>query len=233
MDDIAHEPFSMQGAREAMAGGWPHIEPQVNAIERAIVENPALAFDLARVLIESTCRTLLDERSVAYSTRDDLPSLFRTVTQRLPFLPKEAKQESEVRTSLQKTLSGLNTALHGVCELRNQCGFASHGSDGHRPAMESVQARLAAQAADAIVGFFHRAHRQDRIPAPPNIPDYEHNMAFNDNLDEIFGPFRVHDVEFRASDVLYSMEPETYRIYLAEFDGEPEAIAQALDEGRP
>ena len=47
-----------------MAGGLAHIEEHVEGIERAVVENPGLAFDLAKTLIESTCRTVLEERSV-------------------------------------------------------------------------------------------------------------------------------------------------------------------------
>ena len=52
-------PFVMHGARDAMAGGLAHIEEQVKGIEQAVVENPGLAFDLAKTLIESTCRAVL------------------------------------------------------------------------------------------------------------------------------------------------------------------------------
>ena len=77
-----------------------------------------------------------------------------TDTTNLPLLPASASSEAEARKSLAQTLSGLHTALQGVCELRNAYGFASHGSDGPRPVMEGVQALLAAQAADAIVAEF-------------------------------------------------------------------------------
>jgi len=159
-------PFVMHGARDALAAGLAHIEEQVRSIEQAVVENPALAFDLARTLVETACRTILAERKVTYSEDDDLPKLFKTASNNLPFLPPTASGEAEVRKSLAQTLSGLSTAVQGICELRNQCGFASHGSDQPRPAMESVQALMAAEAADTIVGFLHRVHRQDRTPPP-------------------------------------------------------------------
>ena len=112
----------------------------------------------------------------------------------------------------------MSTAIQGICELRNQCGFASHGSGDPRPVMEAVQALLAAEAADTIVGFLHRVHRQDRTPPPSPRPSFDDNGAFNDHVDEAFGPIRIFEVEFRPSEVLFRMEPETYRIYLAEFD---------------
>src|SRR2546423_922793 len=151
----------MHGARAAMAGGLTHIEEQVKGIERAVIENPGLAFDLAKTVVESACRAILTDRKIVFDPDDDLPKLFKTVTTNLPMLPVAASNEADARKSLVQTLNGLHTALHGVCELRNAYGFASHGTDGARPAMESVQALLAAQAADAIVGFLHRVHRQE------------------------------------------------------------------------
>ena len=196
MAEPATAPFVMYGARDAIKGGLAHIEEQVEGIEQAVVENPGLAFDLARTLIESTCRTVLHERSVPYAATDDLPKLFKSASQNLPFLPATASDAVEVRNSLRQTLGGLNTAIHGICELRNQCGFASHGSGEPRPVMEAVQALLAAQAADTIVGFLHRVHRPDRTPSLG--PTFENNGAFNDHVDESCGLITIFDVERRC-----------------------------------
>jgi len=119
-----------------------------------------------------------------------------------------------------------------VCELRNQCGFASHGAGDPRPAMESVQALLATEAADAIVGFLHRVHRQDRLPPPTARAEYEEHPKFNDYVDEIHGLIRIFQAEFKPSDVLFQMEQETYRVYLAEYELEPSDDEVATDEAK-
>jgi hypothetical protein len=231
MADALAVPFAMHGARAAMTFGLAHIEEQVKGIERAVVENPGLAFDLAKTLIESACRTILTERGVAFDPNDELPKLFKVATQQLPFLPPSASGESDARKSLVQTLSGLSTAVQGVCELRNACGFASHGSDGRRPAMETVQALLAASAADAIIGFLHRVHRQDRVPPRNPAAEYEENPGFNDSVDEAHGVIRIFEVEFKPSEVLFRMEPESYRIYRTEYEPEPTTEEGAQDEG--
>lgn len=228
--------FVMHGAQDALAAGLAHVEEQVRSIEQAVVENPALAFDLARTLVESVCRTILAERQVSYSDDDDLPKLFKTASNHLPFLPPTVSGEAEVRKSLAQTLNGLSTAIQGICELRNRCGFASHGSDQPRPAMESVQALMAAEAVDTIVGFLYRVHRQDCTPLPSPRASYEANQAFNDSVYERYGPIRIFDSEFRASEVLFQMEPESYRIYAAEFDQQGDDVpdeAHAAPEAAP
>lgn len=216
MAESSNARFVMHGARDAMNAGLAHIEQQISGIEQAVDENPGLAFDLSKTLIESTCRTVLDDLEEGYSKDDDLPTLFNAVTGRLHFLPPTASNSSEVRKSLLKTLNGLKTAILGICELRNECGFASHGSGNARPAMEKAQAKLAAEAADTIVGFLHRMHCQDRTPAPK----HEDNPAFNKRVDQAFGPIRIFDSDFYASEVLFELEPNSYGIYLAEYESE-------------
>jgi abortive infection Abi-like protein len=210
----------MHGARAAIVGGLSHIEEQVKAIELAVNENPGLAFDLARTVVESTCRTILAERNIGFGTDDDLPKLFKSVTMHLPLLPVEASSESAARKSLTQTLNGLHTALQGVCELRNAYGFASHGTDGPRAGMESVQALLAAQAADAIVGFLHRVHRVDRIPTSLLRLEYRTNDAFNVYVDEANDIVHIFDLEYQPSEVLFTVDLEAYRDRLASFEPE-------------
>lgn len=121
-------------------------------------------------------------------------------------------------------LSDLHTAVQGICELRNQCGFASHGSGGPRPPLESVQALLAAEAADTIVGFLHRVHRQDRTPAPSPGALYDDNPAFNESVDEVHDVVRIFNEEFLPSRVLFELAPEPYRVYLADFKAYEELV---------
>ena len=222
--------FTMHGARAAMAGGLPHIEEQIKGIERAVIENPGLAFDLAKTLVESACKTILSERKVSFDSDDDLPKLFKTVVMHLPLLPVSASSEAEARKSLAQTLNGLHTALLGVCELRNAYGFASHGSEGRRPVMEIVQALLAAQAADAIVGFLHRVHRQERATLPGVRLEYDDNPRFNEYMDEANEVVRIFNLEYRPSEVLFRIDEEAYRDLLASHTPdatEPEAAGEA------
>ncbi len=212
--------FVMHGTREAMAGGLPHVEEQVKGIERAVIENPGLAFDLAKTVVESACRTILGARGINYDSDDDLPRLFKVVTTNLPVLPVSASGEAEARRSLIQMLNGLHTALQGICELRNAFGFSSHGGGGPRPVMESAQALLAAQAADAIVGFLHRVHRQDRDASVHAGPRYDDNKYFNSYIDEANERVQIFELSYLPSEVLFAVDPAAYRDLRAAYEPE-------------
>ena len=232
MSDANTGPFVMRGARAAVATGLVHILEQVEGIERAIEENPGLAFDLARTLVESACRAVLEERSITYSRNEDLLRLFRSARDQLSFLPPTVTETRRTDESLKKTMGGLTTTIQGICELRNECGFASHGSGSQRPSMEAMQATLAAEAADAIVGFLYRVHREDLSRLHVTPLSFDHNPDFNEHLDDMFGPFAIGDIEFRPSEVLFELEPETYRALMAEFADTQDSEAQSLADER-
>lgn len=226
MPPVTSIAFVMHGSRAAMTNGLSHIEEQITSIEFAITENPGLAFDLARTLVESTCRTILTDKKQSHSPNDDLPKLFKAVTTSLPFLPSSVSADG-AKKSLLQTINGLHTALMGVCELRNGFGFASHGSDGSRPAMETTQAMLAAQAADAIVAFLHATHRQNQRSTGKARLRYEDNEEFNEYVDAQYEAIQIFDLKYPPSEVLFQVDQEAYRNALAEF------VSSSTQEAEP
>lgn len=218
MPETSTNKFVMYGARAAIASGLLHIERHVDALERSVNENTGLAFDLAKTIIESTCRAILSDRRIEFAPNDDLPGLFKTARNTLPFLPASASDTPDLRKSLVQTLGGLSAAVQGICELRNACGFASHGSEGPRPVLESIQAILAAEAADTIVGFLYRIHTRGSEVIPPTVSLYESNPDFNEYIDDAHERVSVFDEDFLPSRILFELAPEPYRSYLAEYN---------------
>ncbi len=221
MADAPEHFVQMGNAREAIARGWTHIERQVLAAETAVREEPNLSFDLARALIESACLSILNERGVQFRRDGDLPALFRVVRQQLPLLPPAASSETGARRSLDHALSGMQSTIQAICELRNDYGFASHGHEAESGRMELTQAVFVVGAADVIIGLLYRAHMQDRtVPSGTERPSYEDNEDFNNFIDENHEICTILESEFWPSEILFQMEPETYRLRLAEFSAE-------------
>lgn len=217
MADAAAPPFAMIGTREVLVTGAAHLERQVVALEAAASSNPGLAFDLAKTLLESACKTVLSERACNYENGWDLPKLLKETLNRIQLVPQELGAQAEVSDSLRKTVGGLQTTIQGICELRNTHGFASHGKDAAFQQLESVQAVLVARAADAIVSFIFRAHQGYQRQEAREILAYADHPDFNDFVDETNEPVQVFSEEFAPSRVLFEMAPEPYRVYLTEF----------------
>lgn len=217
--------LQMMGAREVMEVGAPHIKEQIVALEDAVTSNPGLAFDLAKTLLESTCKTVLTDRGCEYNQGWDLPRLLKETLDQLRLVPEQLDDAEGASDSLRKTIGGLQTVIQGICELRNTRGFASHGKEPSFQQLEPVHALLVARAADAIVHFVFRAHYYYQATPPSQPPAYEDNPAFNEYIDEVSGPVRILDLTYRASEVLFQVDQQAYQNHLAEFEGqrEPEA----------
>jgi hypothetical protein len=232
MADAAATPFVMIGAREVVLTGAAHLERQVVALESAASSNPGLAFDLAKTLLESTCKTVLSERACKYENGWDLPKLLKETLSQSELVPQELGADADVSDSLRKTAGGLQTTIQGICELRNSHGFASHGKDPAFQELESVQALLVARAADAIVSFMFRAHQgYQRQQAPARLA-YADHPEFNDFVDDSNAPVQVYSEEFAPSRVLFEMAPEPYRVYLTEFLQGEQGVGEPAKPGQ-
>jgi hypothetical protein len=207
----------MTGAREALNAGWTHIERQVIALEDAINSTPGLAFDLAKTLIESTCKTVLDKRQFPYQESWDLPKLLKETLNQLRLVPESLREEEGVSESLRKVAGGLQTVIQGISELRNTYGFASHGKSFSFQQLEAHQALLVARAADTIVNFIFRVDLEYPASTEAPRPAYEDNPDFNQYVDDNNEPVRIFELEFEPSKVLFEMDPQAYEDYLENF----------------
>ena len=212
--------FVMHGAREVLDAGAVHIEQQISALEEAVTANAGLVFDLAKTLIESSCKTVLSQRKFEYDGNWDLPRLLRETLGQLRLVPEGVDGEQDVSESLRKMAGGLQTTIQGICELRNTHGFASHGREAAFQQLESVQALLVARSSDAIVNFLFRIHRN--YPAGESVLPraYDDQPEFNQYVDELHSRVHIFNEEFEPSKILFQLAPEPYRIYLTEFQPE-------------
>ena len=95
--------------------------------------------------------------------------------------------------------------------------------------MEAIHATLAAQAADAIVGFLYSVHRQDLVKSRTPRLEYGDHADFNEWIDDQCAPVQILSLPpYRPSEALFYVDQEAYRDLLADFgNGEVSGIASA------
>lgn len=214
--------FQMAGARAAVLDGpiAEAIEQQIHAIENALGSVPDFAFDLSKTLVESVCKTVLADIGQPADPNWDAPRLLKETTSRLSLLPRGHPNPTKARDSVEKTIRGLLQTIQGLCELRNGYGMASHGRDGFSARLDIRQATLAAQAADTIVSFLYRIHRDALMHTPGVRVYYEDHAAFNEAFDRDNETIRLGEVELLPSRVLFHGDPEAYKAALNDYLGE-------------
>ena len=234
----ARASFRMVGIRTAVLDG-PNVEAikqQFHTIESTLESVPELAFDLSKTLVESVCKTVLADIGQPADPKWNAQKLLRETTNSLALLPRNHPAPAKGRESVTRTIQGLLQTIQGLCELRNSYGMASHGRDDLSPRLGLRQATLAAQAADTIVSFLYRIHRDALVQNPGARIYYEDHADFNEAFDNDNETIRVSDLGLRPSEVLFKGDLEAYKAalndHIAEqngFDDRDDPIAPGDD----
>ena len=224
--------FQMAGTRAALLDGpIEAIDRQICAIEDALEKVPEFAFDLSKTLVESVCKTILADLGQQVGQTLDLPKLVKETEKQLEILPRNHPASAKAKSSLTKIVNGLDTAIHGLCELRSDYGMSSHGRDAFGPRLGLRHATLAAQAADTIVAFLYRIHHDALVQAPGARVYYEDHADFNAAFDSDNEVIRLGELELLPSRVLYDADTEAYKAALNDFIVERNGDGDANDSG--
>ena len=118
------------------------------------------AITAARTLLESTCKTILDDRSVLYSDKDDLPALYKAVQGALNLAPSDHTEQQ-----FKAILGACTTVVKELGSLRNRI------SDSHGPGRKTYRpaarhASLAVNLAGSMALFLMETH-EARGYSPP------------------------------------------------------------------
>src|SRR6266699_4267340 len=135
-------PKSLKNVTDASA-----IRQQLSRIQRAILDDPALAVGSAKELIESTAKVVLKERGLAVDEKADLPALVRDAQQALGLHPSTATPGPDGSEAVKKILGSVSGIAIGLAELRNRGYGTGHGPARAPVGLGARHAHLAVNAA--------------------------------------------------------------------------------------
>uniref|UniRef100_A0A7C1P7F8 Abortive infection protein-like C-terminal domain-containing protein n=1 Tax=Agrobacterium albertimagni TaxID=147266 RepID=A0A7C1P7F8_9HYPH len=126
-------------------------EAGVHAVwQRAIKRretDPEGAITLARTLLESVCKHIIEGAGATYGEKDELPRLYRTAAECLNLAPDQHTEDI-----FKRILGGCQTIVEGLGAIRNKLSDAH--SRGPRPVRAtSRHAALAVNLAGAMASF--------------------------------------------------------------------------------
>lgn len=147
-----------------MVGTDPsHVAQQITRIEAAVINDPSLAIGTAKELVETCCKTILNERKVEFSKSADIPELVKLTAKELELTPDDIPEKAKAAETIKRLLSNLATIAQGVAELRNHYG-TGHGKTAGTKGLQPRHAKLAAGAASTLAVFLAETHNERSKP---------------------------------------------------------------------
>jgi hypothetical protein len=137
----------------------PELGRQLERLRDAVDDDPALAIGTAKEMLETTCKTILEESGCTVLPEWDVPELLKATRKQLKLLPEDVPDAARGAETIRKLLGSLGQIGHGLAELRNLYG-SGHGRSGRAKGLSSRHARLAVGAVATLVQFLFETHRE-------------------------------------------------------------------------
>jgi hypothetical protein len=118
--------------------------------------DPEGAITVARTLLETVCKRILDDIPVTYSDKEDLPKLYSMAAKALNLAPDQHTEEP-----IKAILGGAMNLVNGIGTLRNRLSD-SHGRGGKPVKPSPRHASLAVNTAGAIATFLVETYLEAR-----------------------------------------------------------------------
>ena len=136
-----------------------YVLDQITRMESAVENDPGLATGTAKELVETVCKTILEERGKSIDGSPDLPKLVKLTSKELALTPSDIPSDAKASDSIKRLLSNLATITNGVAELRNSYG-TGHGKSATSKGLNPRHAKLAVGAASTLAIFLVETHHE-------------------------------------------------------------------------
>lgn len=134
-----------------------YVLGQITRMESAVENDPGLAIGTAKELVETVCRTILEERRIDIPINEDLTKLVKSTAKELKLTPEDIPDKAKASESIKRLLSNLASITNGIAELRNSYG-TGHGKCAKSKGLSPRHAKLAVGAASTLTIFLIETH---------------------------------------------------------------------------
>lgn len=129
-----------------------YLSKQIELMLKMQSENPTDAIGKAKELIESCCKTILDNKGVAWDKNWDVGELTGETLSLLNLTPKSIPSTDPVSKNIRAVLGNLRGITTKLAEIRNPYG-SGHGKSASFTGLETRHAKLAVGCSITFVTF--------------------------------------------------------------------------------
>lgn len=154
LDDLKDAAHKLEGS---------HIAQQIQRMKDSVDTDPSLAIGTAKELIETVCKTILEERGKPVDGAPDIPALTKAVLKELKLVPEGVPDSRRGADTIKAVLRSLGSIGNDLAQLRGLYG-TGHGKTAKTQSLKPRHARLAVGAAATLVTFLFETHREVEVP---------------------------------------------------------------------
>ena len=129
-----------------------YLSKQIELMLRMQTENPTDAIGKAKELIESCCKTILENEKIAWDKNWDMGKLTGETLKHLNLTPKAISDTDPVAENIKAVLGNLRGITTKLAEIRNPYG-SGHGKSASFTGLETRHAKLAVGCSITFVTF--------------------------------------------------------------------------------
>ncbi len=138
-----------------------YLSRQIDLMVQMQVSDPTNAIGMAKELIESCCKTILDEKGIAYTKNDDVPQLADKTMDALNLLPTNVQPTDRGAGAIKAVLGNLRAIPTKLAEIRNPFG-SGHGKSASFQGLEVRHAKLAVGSSITFVDFVWSTYKASK-----------------------------------------------------------------------
>lgn len=136
-----------------------YMSTQIALMLKMQKENPTEAIGKAKELVESCCKTILEERNVAINPDWKLNNLVDETVKLLHITPRDIPNDIPEANALRAILGSLKGIVTNIAKLRNAYG-SGHGRSASYHGLEERHAKLAIGSCETLVDFLWTSHQR-------------------------------------------------------------------------
>lgn len=134
-----------------------NLYEDMRRLERIGDTEPGEAIALAKEIVESCCKLILDDREIEYDEKADIPALLKLLRNEIRIMPDGIDENARASKEIREVLTSLGKIAYALGPIRNAYG-KGHGRGRRFKGLEPRHARLAIGAASTFVDFVLDRH---------------------------------------------------------------------------
>ncbi len=136
-----------------------YLSTQIKLMMEMQAKNPTEAIGKAKELVESCCKTILDDYGDSHNKSSDIGQLTRDTFMQLKLMPKGIPDTAPAAKELKAILGNLMSIATNLAAIRNIYG-SGHGKSATFRGLEERHAKLAVGSSITLVSFLWDTHER-------------------------------------------------------------------------